>query len=621
MKIIYQIRAWICRVFMQLELPIKILAKFAFVFLIFERVSAWEGFQSGLPFNSAAVHMILALLCILLPMRFATFFAIIIILYNIYQASFWGAIIAAVLLLVLYILISRLAPDETILMILMPLLMKTNLLIVPLFAGAFMGVFSIIPIVGGIVLWSFMRILPVFLKFDAGAIDELPELATETLSYIADQFVKNKELMFLMILCAGIVVVVWLLDKVNFNYMRYLAVIAGAAVGFVCLVVGRTTGMIEISVVDTVKMPVIAMLIMIFIEFFHIALNYKMSRRLEFADDEYYYYVKAIPKILALSRKPEIKTITDGRTQMIPTTEAIHTDYVKTDETMKESVREAVRESAPEAKPVQTGTAETEKAAKPEKQAKQAKSAKPLFAAFGFLNSGKDEEADKAEKAAEAGEPDETGYQAGAEGVEPAEPEETAADPEEQADQVSEEKESGAKPAIDLTNVKGFFAGLGNKAKKGFESAKGFVTDKVADIRKPKEEKAESEAEEPEIEVPFEEVEETVSETADLFAFESDDEDEILTGAADAAESEPAAGESEEPESAEAEHASAETANEASDESAKDRTQESLLSDLLPDDIRSEAKIENLKKDTGWTDETIRLFFDGLDEEDGKSGK
>ncbi len=597
MKIIYQIRAWICRAFMQLELPIKILAKFAFVFLIFERVSAWEGFQSGLPFNSAAVHMILALLCILLPMRFATFFAIIIILYNIYQASFWGAIIAAVLLLVLYILISRLAPDETILMILMPLLMKTNILIVPLFAGAFMGVFSIIPIIGGIVLWSFMRILPVFLKFDAGAIDELPELATETLSYIADQFIKNKELMFLMILCAGIVVVVWLLDKINFNYMRYLAVIAGAAVGFVCLVVGRTTGMIDISVIDTVKMPVIAMLVMIFIEFFHIALNYKMSRRLEFADDEYYYYVKAIPKILALSRKPEIKTITDGRTQMIPTTEAVHTDYVKTDETVKESVREAVRESAPEAKPVKAEAEQPEKAVK---SGKQAKPSKPLFTAFGFLDSGKDEDAGKDEEPVNAEEPAET------------EAAENAAVPAEE--QAFEEAKS--KPAIDLANVKGFFAGLGTKAKKGFESAKGFVTDKVAEIRKPKdgkdaEDKTETAAEEPWTEVPFEDVEETVSETKDLFEFESEpeNEDELPAGAEDMSVTGPAA------ETAEAEEPAA-------DETAeKDRMQEPPLSDLLPDDIRSEAKIENLKKDTGWSDETIRLFFDGLDEEGGKAGK
>ena len=31
--------------------------------------------------------------------------------------------------------------------------------------------------------------------------------------------------------------------------------------------------------------------------------------------------------------------------------------------------------------------------------------------------------------------------------------------------------------------------------------------------------------------------------------------------------------------------------------------------------------MNELKKDTGWSDETIRLFFDGLDEEGGKAGK
>ncbi len=620
MKILYQIRAWICRAFMQLELPIKIIAKFGAVFLILERISAWDGFQSGLPFNSAAVHMILALLCVLLPMRFATFFAIIIIIYNIYQASFWGAIIAAVLLVVLYILISRLAPDETVLMILMPLLLKTNILIVPLFAGAFMGVFSIIPIVGGIVLWGFMRILPVFLKFDAGAIDELPELMTETFSYIGDQFIKNKELLFLMILCAGIVVVVWLLNKVNFNYMRYLAVIAGAAVGFVCLVVGRTTGMVDISVVDTVKMPVLAALVMIFVEFFHIALNYKMSRRLEFADDEYYYYVKAIPKILALSRKTEIKTITDSRTQMLPSSEAIHAETVKSDESIKETAREVVRgSSAKQAPAAQSAKPAAKPAAEPIREEKPVE--KPRFIR----------------------EPETVAAQAETEAAEQVK--------EQTAEQAKEQK-----PALDLTGVKTFFAGLGSKAKKGFESAKGFVTDKVAEIRKPKDEAgaaaneyaaadaeattdakttadadatADTDAVKPESsDYPAASGEvENPLDPDDIFGSLFDDEEEPQTASgADPEAAEEAGIPEEADESTEGEAdvtgtQAEETAAEGDGSAAEERRQEQSLSDMIPEEIRSGESIDALKKDTGWTDETIRLFFDGLDDDNGKSGK
>ena len=319
MKIVYMIRGWLCRLFMHLEIPIKVVAKFAACFFIFREIAGWEGFSSGAVFNSTSVHLILALLCVLLPTRFVAFFAIAIIIYNVYQASFWGAILAAVMLIVLYIMIERLAPDETVLLILMPLAIKYNVfLLIPLFAGMYMGIFSIIPIVGGIILSGFMRILPAFMRFSVEKIDALPAAATETLSYVADQLIKNRSLLFMMVLCGGVVLVMVLLNRIGIDYMRYLSICAGALVGFVCLIVGRAAGMTDITVGQTITIPLICLLIMLVLKFFHMALNYRMAQRLAFADDEYYYYVRAIPKILGIKSKTEVKTITDGQVNVIP---------------------------------------------------------------------------------------------------------------------------------------------------------------------------------------------------------------------------------------------------------------------------------------------------------------
>ena len=64
-----------------------------------------------------------------------------------------------------------------------------------------------------------------------------------------------------------------------------------------------------------------------------------------------------------------------------------------------------------------------------------------------------------------------------------------------------------------------------------------------------------------------------------------------------------------------------ETAAEGDGSAAEERRQEQSLSDMIPEEIRSGESIDALKKDTGWMDETIRLFFDGLDDDNGKSGK
>lgn len=324
MKTIYMIRGWICRIFKQYELIAKVLLKFGAYLFIFRQIAGWDGFQNIGVLNAFSVHMLLALLCVLLPARFVAFFSVAIIVYNIYQVSFWGALMAAALLLVLYVMVSRLCPDETVLMILMPLAMKWNLvLVVPLFAGLYMGVFSIIPIVGGILLAGFLKIIPAFTQFNVTAIDALPAAMSETMSYIGDQLLKNENLIFTMILCAGVVLVVYLLNKISINYMRYLSLCVGALVGLVCYIVGKMAGMTDTGILAALVIPIVSLAIMIVVEFFHMALNYQMAQRLAFADDEYYYYVRAIPKILGIRNKTEVKTITTGRSQESRETEPV----------------------------------------------------------------------------------------------------------------------------------------------------------------------------------------------------------------------------------------------------------------------------------------------------------
>ncbi|MFR8088276.1 MAG: hypothetical protein ACLU6B_07220 [Lachnospirales bacterium] len=341
MKTIYQIRGVICRFFMQYELIVKVLLKFCAYLFIFRQIAGWDGFSSAGVLNAFSVHMLLALLCVLLPSRFAVFFSFGIIIYNIYQVSLWGALMAAVILLVLYVMVARLCPDETILVILLPLAMKWNIfMVVPLFAGLYMGVFSIIPLVGGVLIWGILRILPAFLSFNETELEQLPAALSDTANYIIDQLIRNENLIFMMVLCIGVVLVIYLLNKINMNYMRYISLAVGAMVGLVCLIVGRVVGMTDMGILSALFVPVLSLAVMVVVEFFHMALNYKMAQRLTFADDEYYYYVQAVPKILGIRNKTEVKKITGH-------TEPIEPVAQEAAEPVAESEAEPVMQSSP----------------------------------------------------------------------------------------------------------------------------------------------------------------------------------------------------------------------------------------------------------------------------------
>ena len=60
---------------------------------------------------------------------------------------------------------------------------------------------------------------------------------------------------------------------------------------------------------------VVCVLIAYLIQFFRLTLDYHGTRKLQFEDDEYYYYVKAVPKINVANADVRIKHINAKKTK------------------------------------------------------------------------------------------------------------------------------------------------------------------------------------------------------------------------------------------------------------------------------------------------------------------
>ena len=66
---------------------------------------------------------------------------------------------------------------------------------------------------------------------------------------------------------------------------------------------------ISISVFSLIIYTVVAVLVGIILEFFVFGGDYTRTERLEYEDDDYYYYVKAVPKALVATSERSIKKI------------------------------------------------------------------------------------------------------------------------------------------------------------------------------------------------------------------------------------------------------------------------------------------------------------------------
>ena len=66
---------------------------------------------------------------------------------------------------------------------------------------------------------------------------------------------------------------------------------------------------LDIDVVTLIIYTVISVVIGLLLEFFVFGGDYTRTERLEYEDDEYYYYVKAVPKLTVAAPQMQIKRI------------------------------------------------------------------------------------------------------------------------------------------------------------------------------------------------------------------------------------------------------------------------------------------------------------------------
>jgi hypothetical protein len=119
----------------------------------------------------------------------------------------------------------------------------------------------------------------------------------------------------------GIILVVSLLRKLRLDYVRYIALGAGGVLGMVCLIMGKAVDSLQGSLIVMLLWGLLTILGIALLEFLNLTLHYKAAQDLEFEDEEYFYQVRAIPKINPVSKtKKQVKTINEV-TEEIPVVE------------------------------------------------------------------------------------------------------------------------------------------------------------------------------------------------------------------------------------------------------------------------------------------------------------
>ena len=112
-----------------------------------------------------------------------------------------------------------------------------------------------------------------------------------------------------MIAFIAVILLVNLIRTRSFDYAWRIAIIAGGVTYILIILAGDFCLDVTVSMIPMIVSTVASVLVGFVLEFFVFGGDYSRTERLEYEDDEYYYYVKAVPKASVSTSERSIKKI------------------------------------------------------------------------------------------------------------------------------------------------------------------------------------------------------------------------------------------------------------------------------------------------------------------------
>ena len=125
--------------------------------------------------------------------------------------------------------------------------------------------------------------------------------------YIIDGFISNKGMILTIVAFTATIIIVYLIRRMSIANAWQIAIASGILFETIGLIAGYMLLGISGKTVSVLVGNVISLLIAFVIQFLFFNLDYSRTERLQFEDDEYYYYVKAVPKAVVSGTNKQVK--------------------------------------------------------------------------------------------------------------------------------------------------------------------------------------------------------------------------------------------------------------------------------------------------------------------------
>lgn len=289
----------------------SIYARYAvFVCAVMKFVLAWVvvfllnsnlGFMKEL--GNPWVMLGISLFCAFLPYSGISFVMAAVMLAHFYEVSLEMTLITGIFLILVALLYYGFHPEDSYWLILTPVAFALKIpYLIPILAGLSGRLLSVIPVCCGTIVYYIIS----YVKQNAGVLtNDASEDITQRYVQLIRSFVGNQTMGVFVVACAVGILLVYLVRMLSVDYAWVLAITAGILGQLTVIMAGNLVFGVSVPLMEMTIGIVISLILAGLYHFYVFAVDYNRTEYLQYEDDDYVYYVKAVPKVVV--SRPDVQ--------------------------------------------------------------------------------------------------------------------------------------------------------------------------------------------------------------------------------------------------------------------------------------------------------------------------
>lgn len=283
--------------------------QFALGLLTFGLINYNVGFMKMA--SSMIVTVGLSAVCAFLPLIIMVLAATALVLLHLYALSMPIALVTALFFVLMYIFYFRFSSKKAWLVLLAAAGFALKLpLVVPVAVGLLGTPVCLVPVVCGTFTYYMLHFVKTSANSFKGAGGGTESMIEGAMTF-TKQSLMNKEMLVMVSAVVLCVLIVYGVKTRSIDHSWKIAAGAGAVMAIVVAIVGNIVLGLHISYAEVIGSGIAAVVIGLILEVFFLSVDYLRTENLEFEDDEYHYYVKAVPKVGVTIPEKSVKHINE----------------------------------------------------------------------------------------------------------------------------------------------------------------------------------------------------------------------------------------------------------------------------------------------------------------------